>query len=340
MTILVTGGCGFIGTNFILDWAGGEGERVVNLDRLTYAGRRENLGGLPPEAYELLEADICDRAAVDRALSLNRPRAVVHLAAESHVDRSIAGPAEFIRTNVLGTYTLLEAAREYLQGLPGPEREAFRFLLVSTDEVYGTLAPDEAPFTELSPKLPNSPYSASKAAADHLARAWQRTYGLPVLISNCSNNYGPFQYPEKLIPLMIRNALEERPLPVYGDGRQVRDWLHVSDHARALRLILREGVPGECYNVGGGAEMANIDLVRLLCSKLDALRPPKTVRAREGLIRHVTDRPGHDRRYAIDSSKIARELGFAPSVGFEEGLAATLGWYLSNQGFLGSLAPA
>ncbi|MDR2340563.1 MAG: dTDP-glucose 4,6-dehydratase [Deltaproteobacteria bacterium] len=330
MTILVTGGCGFIGTNFILDWVREVGERVVNLDRLTYAGNRDNLSGLPEESYLLVEGDVCDGPLVSRLLSEHSPRAVVHLAAESHVDRSITGPAEFIRTNVLGTFTMLEAARDFHQGLTEARKGAFRFLHVSTDEVYGSLGPSEPPFTEGSPKEPNSPYSASKAAGDHLARAWHKTYGLPVVVTNCSNNYGPYQFPEKLIPLMIQNALEEKPLPVYGDGLQVRDWLHVSDHARALRVALEKGIPGETYNIGGNSERNNMQVVGRCCSILDRLIPPKGVKERVSLISHVTDRPGHDRRYAIDAGKI-KALGFTPSLGFEEGLLRTIEWYLDNQ---------
>ena len=328
--ILVTGGAGFIGSNFVLEWIAATGEPVVNLDALTYAGNLRNLAALEGEArHVFVHGDICDRALVERLLAEHRPRAIVHLAAESHVDRSIHGPAAFMRTNVEGSFTLLEAARAYWSGLEGRERERFRFHHVSTDEVYGSLAPDAPAFTEEHPYEPNSPYSASKAASDHLVRAWHHTYGLPVVTTNCSNNYGPFHFPEKLIPLMIVNALAGKPLPVYGDGRQIRDWLYVGDHCSALRAVLAGGRLGETYNVGGWNEQANIDIVRIICALLDELRPdPAGSYAR--LITHVTDRPGHDRRYAIDARKIERELGWRPAETFRSGIRKTVQWYLAH----------
>ena len=328
--ILVTGGAGFIGSNFVLDWLAGSDEPVVNLDALTYAGNLENLRSLDGDArHVFVQGDICDRGLIDRLLSERRPRAIVHFAAESHVDRSIHGPGEFMRTNVTGTFTLLEAARGYLQSLEPPERSAFRFLHVSTDEVYGSLGAGDAPFTETHPYEPNSPYSASKAASDHLVRAWHHTYGLPVLTTNCSNNYGPYHFPEKLIPLMIVNALAGKPLPVYGDGMQVRDWLYVKDHCSAIRTVLAQGRVGETYNVGGWNEMPNLEIVRTVCNLLDELRPnPAGPYSR--LITHVTDRPGHDRRYAIDARKIERELGWRPAETFATGIRKTVQWYLDN----------
>ena len=328
--ILVTGGAGFIGSNFVLEWIAATGEPVVNLDALTYAGNLRNLAALEGEArHVFVHGDICDRALVERLLAEHRPRAIVHLAAESHVDRSIHGPAAFMRTNVEGSFTLLEAARAYWSGLEGRERERFRFHHVSTDEVYGSLAPDAPAFTEEHPYEPNSPYSASKAASDHLVRAWHHTYGLPVVTTNCSNNYGPFHFPEKLIPLMIVNALAGKPLPVYGDGRQIRDWLYVGDHCSALRAVLAGGRLGETYNIGGWNEQANIDIVRIICALLDELRPdPAGAYAR--LITHVTDRPGHDRRYAIDARKIERELGWRPAETFRSGIRKTVQWYLAH----------
>jgi dTDP-glucose 4,6-dehydratase len=328
--ILVTGGAGFIGSNFVLEWIAATGEPVVNLDALTYAGNLRNLAALEGEArHVFVHGDICDRALVERLLAEHRPRAIVHLAAESHVDRSIHGPAAFMRTNVEGSFTLLEAARAYWSGLEGRERERFRFHHVSTDEVYGSLAPDAPAFTEEHPYEPNSPYSASKAASDHLVRAWHHTYGLPVVTTNCSNNYGPFHFPEKLIPLMIVNALAGKPLPVYGDGRQIRDWLYVGDHCSALRAVLAGGRLGETYNIGGWNEQANIDIVRIICALLDELRPdPAGSYAR--LITHVTDRPGHDRRYAIDARKIERELGWRPAETFRSGIRKTVQWYLAH----------
>jgi dTDP-glucose 4,6-dehydratase len=328
--VLVTGGAGFIGSNFVLDWLARSDEPVLNLDALTYAGNTENLQSLAGDGrHVFVHGDICDRALVDRLLATHRPRAIVHFAAESHVDRSIHGPAEFIRTNVEGTFTLLEAARAHWSALAAADREAFRFLHVSTDEVYGSLGKDDPAFRESDAYEPNSPYSASKAASDHLVRAWHHTYGLPVLTTNCSNNYGPFHFPEKLIPLMIVNALAGKPLPVYGDGQQVRDWLYVQDHCSAIREVLARGRLGETYNVGGWNEKPNLEIVHAVCALLDELSPHA-----EGpyarLIRHVTDRPGHDRRYAIDASKIERELGWRPAETFESGLRKTVRWYLDH----------
>jgi len=329
--LLVTGGAGFIGSNFILAAVGQAGEPVVNLDKLTYAGNLGNLDALRGDArHSFVQGDIADRALVRGLLERHRPRAIVHLAAESHVDRSIEGPAQFIQTNVVGTFCLLEEARAYWAALPAPERAAFRFLHVSTDEVYGSLGPEDPAFTEQTPYAPNSPYSASKASSDHLVRAYQHTYGLPTLVTNCSNNYGPHQFPEKLIPLMIHHALAGKPLPVYGDGLNVRDWLYVLDHCAALREVLARGRPGEVYNVGGGAEMKNIDLVRTLCALLDDARP-RTGGSYASLITFVKDRPGHDRRYAIDAGKIRRELGWQPQESFESGLRKTVRWTLERR---------
>jgi dTDP-glucose 4,6-dehydratase len=329
--ILVTGGAGFIGSNFVLDWrAAHPNEGVVNLDALTYAGNLENLSGLKADAgHVFVQGDITDRSLVDQLLAAHRPRAIVHFAAESHVDRSIHGPGAFMKTNVEGTFTLLEAARGYWAGLNDAEKTAFRFLHVSTDEVYGSLGPQDAPFTEKHPYEPNSPYSASKAASDHLVRAWHHTYGLPVLTTNCSNNYGPFHFPEKLIPLMIVNALAGKPLPVYGDGMQVRDWLYVKDHCSAIRRVLEAGRLGETYNVGGWNEKPNIEIVHTVCALLDELRP-SAEGSYKRLITHVKDRPGHDRRYAIDARKIERELGWRPAETFETGIRKTVQWYLNN----------
>ena len=329
--ILVTGGAGFIGANFILDWLAGSDEPVVNLDKLTYAGNLENLARLQNDPRHVFaQGDICDRALVDSLLATHQPRAIVHFAAESHVDRSIHCPGEFIRTNVEGTFTLLEAARAHWSALPADARTAFRFHHVSTDEVYGSLTPTAAPFDEAHLYAPNSPYSASKAASDHLARAWFHTYGLPVTTSNCSNNYGPFHFPEKLIPLIILNALAGKPLPIYGDGLQVRDWLYVGDHCAAIRRILTAGLPGETYNVGGWNEMTNLDIVGKVCALLDAARPRADGLSYSAQITHVTDRPGHDRRYAIDARKIERELGWRPAETFESGIAKTVRWYLEH----------
>ena len=328
--ILVTGGAGFIGANFVLDWLARGGEPVLNLDALTYAGNLETLAGVEGDpAHRFVHGDICDRALLDHLFAEHRPRAVVHFAAESHVDRSIHGPGAFVRTNVEGTFTLLEAARAYWSALPQDEREAFRFLHVSTDEVYGSLGPDDAAFTETKTYEPNSPYSASKAASDHLVCAWHHTYGLPVLTTNCSNNYGPFQFPEKLIPLMIVNALASKPLPVYGDGLNVRDWLYVGDHCSAIRTVLAHGRVGETYNIGGWNEITNLDIVHSLCALLDELRPD-AAGSHARLITHVTDRPGHDRRYAIDARKIEHELGWKPAQTFATGIRKTVQWYLDN----------
>lgn len=328
--ILVTGGAGFIGANFVLDWLRECGEPVVNLDKLTYAGNLHNLDSLSGDGrHVFVRGDIADRLLVDRLLAEHRPRAIVHFAAESHVDRSIHGPGEFIQTNIFGTYTLLEAARAYWSGLPVAEQQAFRFLQVSTDEVYGSLGHHDPAFSETTPFQPNSPYSASKAAADHLVRAWHHTYGLPVLTTNCSNNYGPFQFPEKLIPLVIVNALAGKPLPIYGDGLNVRDWLFVGDHCSAIRCVLAHGKPGETYNIGGRSERTNIRIVKTICDLLDKLRP-----SAEGpyarLISYVKDRPGHDRRYVIEASKIERELGWRAANTFETGIAQTVRWYLDH----------
>ena len=328
--ILVTGGAGFIGANFVMDWLASTREAVLNLDALTYAGNLESLSSLAGDArHVFVKGDVGDRALVDQLLAAHRPRAVVHFAAESHVDRSIHGPAAFIKTNVEGTFNLLEAVRGYWASLPAPEKAAFRFHHVSTDEVYGSLGAGEPAFAETHPFEPNSPYSASKAASDHLVRAWHHTYGLPVVTTNCSNNYGPYHFPEKLIPLMIVNALAGKPLPVYGDGQQVRDWLYVKDHCSAIREVLARGRLGETYNVGGWNEKPNIEIVKTVCALLDQMRPdPAGSYAR--LITYVTDRPGHDRRYAIDARKIERELGWKPAETFETGIRKTVRWYLDN----------
>jgi dTDP-glucose 4,6-dehydratase len=331
MSILVTGGAGFIGANFVHDWLAQSDETIVNLDKLTYAGNLETLSMLAGDPrHVFVQGDICDRALVDHLLAQHRPRAIVHFAAESHVDRSIHGPAEFIRTNVEGTFSLLEAARAYWTASQGEIKTRFRFHHISTDEVYGTLGPTDPPFTEAHPFQPNSPYSASKAAADHLVRAWHHTYGLPVVTTNCSNNYGPYHFPEKLIPLMIVNALGGKPLPVYGDGRQVRDWLFVKDHCNAIRRVLEHGRLGETYNIGGWNEKANIDIVHMICALLDELRPRADGNSYCEQITFVTDRPGHDRRYAIDAHKIERELGWKPAETFETGLRKTVQWYLDH----------
>ena len=333
--ILVTGGAGFIGSNFVLRWLENVGTPVVNLDLLTYAGNAANLASLEDDSrYQLVRADICDPEAVAAVFEAHRPRAVVHFAAESHVDRSIVDPGAFIRTNVQGTYTLLEQARRYWSGLQGSAKDHFRFLHVSTDEVYGTLGPDDPPFSETTPYAPNSPYAASKAGSDHLARAYFHTYKMPVLTTNCSNNYGPFQFPEKLIPLMILNALEGKPLPVYGDGQNVRDWLYVDDHCSAIRTVLENGKLGETYNVGGNSERNNLHVVETICDLVDELRPDAAIGSRRNLIKFVTDRPGHDRRYAIDARKIARDLNWQPSVKFENGLRSTVEWYLNHSAWV------
>ena len=330
MTLLVTGGAGFIGSNFVLDWLAAADEPVLNLDALTYAGNLHNLDAVKGDArHVFVQGDICDRALVDRLLDEHKPRALLHFAAESHVDRSIHGPGEFMRTNVMGTFTLLEAVRGYWSALPAAAKAGFRFHHVSTDEVYGSLAPGAPAFTETHAYEPNSPYSASKAASDHLVRAWHHTYGLPVVTTNCSNNYGPYHFPEKLIPLMIVNALAGTPLPVYGDGQQVRDWLYVRDHTSAIRAVLAGGRIGETYNIGGWNEKANLDIVHTICTLLDELRPDPAGSYRR-LITHVTDRPGHDRRYAIDARKIERELGWRPAETFESGIRKTVQWYLDH----------
>jgi dTDP-glucose 4,6-dehydratase len=327
--ILVTGGAGFIGANFVLDWIAATGEAVVNLDKLTYAGNLASLASLADDPrHVFVRGDIGDRALVEKLLAQHRPRAIVHFAAESHVDRSIHGPGEFVRTNVVGTFELLEAVRGYWGSLEGDAKERFRFLHVSTDEVYGSLAEDDPAFSETTAYAPNSPYSASKAGSDHLVRAYHHTYGLPTLTTNCSNNYGPYQFPEKLIPLMISNALDGKPLPVYGDGRQVRDWLYVSDHCEAIRVVLERGTLGETYNVGGNSERRNLEVVHALCDALQELKP--TAGGYRDLIKFVTDRPGHDRRYAIDATKIRRELAWQPRETFESGLGRTVRWYLEH----------
>ncbi len=361
MTLLVTGGAGFIGGNFVLDWIAGSGEPVINLDKLTYAGNLQTLSSLQGNPrHVFVQGDIGDRALVDKLLAEHRPRAVINFAAESHVDRSIHGPGEFIQTNIVGTYHLLEAVRAYWNGLPAgggdprvkpeddgkqkpqedrkhkPEDDAvvnqtsFRFLHVSTDEVYGSLAKDDPAFAETNRYEPNSPYSASKAASDHLVRAWHHTYGLPVLTTNCSNNYGPYHFPEKLIPLMIVNALASKPLPVYGDGMQIRDWLYVKDHCSAIRRVLEAGRLGETYNVGGWNEKPNIEIVKTVCGLLDELRPKADGTSYATQITYVTDRPGHDRRYAIDARKLERELGWKPAETFETGIRKTVQWYLDH----------
>ena len=329
--ILVTGGAGFIGANFVLDWLASISEPVVNLDKLTYAGNLETLASLKGNpSHIFVQGDIGDSALIDRLLAEHQPSAVVNFAAESHVDRSIHGPEDFVQTNVLGTFRLLESVRGYWKALPADQQTAFRFLHVSTDEVYGSLSATDPAFTEEHTYEPNSPYSASKAASDHLVRAWHHTYGLPVLTTNCSNNYGPYHFPEKLIPLMIVNALAGKPLPVYGDGMQVRDWLYVKDHCSAIRRVLEAGRLGETYNVGGWNEKPNIDIVNTVCALLDELQPRADGKSYREQISYVTDRPGHDRRYAIDARKLERELGWKPAETFDSGIRKTVEWYLSN----------
>jgi dTDP-glucose 4,6-dehydratase len=326
--LLVTGGAGFIGSNFVLSTVAQTGEAIVNLDKLTYAGHLRNLDALRADSrHVFVRGDICDRALVAELLARHKPRAIVHFAAESHVDRSISGPAAFVQTNIVGTFSLLEEARAFYEKISSSEKSRFRFLHVSTDEVYGSLGPGDTAFTEETPFAPNSPYAASKASSDHLVRAYHHTYGLPTLTTNCSNNYGPHQFPEKLIPLMIRQALAGQPLPIYGDGKNVRDWLYVADHCDAIRLVLDKGRVGETYNIGGNAEMANIDLVQLLCSLIDRSVPG---RKSADLITFVKDRPGHDRRYAMNTGKIHRELGWVPRESFASGLEKTVRWYLAN----------
>jgi dTDP-glucose 4,6-dehydratase len=331
--IIVTGGAGFIGSNFVIDWLASLDEPVLNVDKLTYAGNLDNLISLRSDPRHIfVRADICDTQCIAQLLARHRPRAIVHFAAESHVDRSIHGPMDFIETNVKGTASLLEATRAYWSTLPAEEKSAFRFLHVSTDEVYGSLGPSDAPFTERTAYAPNSPYSASKAASDHLVRAYFHTYGLPVLTTNCSNNYGPYHFPEKLIPLIITNALAGKPLPIYGDGQQVRDWLYVGDHCAAIRRVLKAGTVGEVYNVGGWNEKTNLEVVHVLCDILDEIAPKSdtTVSYRDQ-VTYVTDRPGHDRRYAIDARKIERELGWTPAETFDTGIRKTVRWYLANE---------
>ena len=329
--IITTGSAGFIGSNFVINWLAELGETIINLDKLTYAGNLENIKSLTGDSrHTFIQGDIGDKTLLEQLLTLHHPRAIINFAAESHVDRSIHGPGEFIQTNIVGTFNLLETTRAYWQTLPEDEKTAFRFLHVSTDEVYGSLKPDDAPFTEQNRYEPNSPYSASKAASDHLVRAYHHTYGLPVLTTNCSNNYGPYQFPEKLIPLVIANALAGKPLPIYGDGMQVRDWLYVGDHCSAIRRVLEAGKVGEVYNIGGWNEMPNIEIVNTICTLLDEFRPdPAGSYAR--LITYVKDRPGHDRRYAIDARKIERELGWRPAETFQTGIRKTVQWYLDNQ---------
>ena len=335
--ILVTGGAGFIGANFVLDWLEQFDEAVINLDMLTYAGNLENLKTLlGDKRHVFVQGDIGDSDLLVHLLEDYRPRAILNFAAESHVDRSIHGPEDFIQTNIVGTFRLLEASRGYWSKLKGNEKQQFRFLHVSTDEVYGSLLKGEAPFTETHRYEPNSPYSASKAASDHLVRAYHHTYGLPVLTTNCSNNYGPFQFPEKLIPLMIVNALAGKALPVYGDGQQIRDWLYVKDHCSAIRRVLEDGIPGQIYNIGGWNEKPNIEIVETICSLLDRARP-RSGEPYRNLIKYVADRPGHDRRYAIDASKIERELGWRPAETFETGISKTVQWYLDNPAWVANV---
>jgi dTDP-glucose 4,6-dehydratase len=331
MTILVTGAAGFIGSNFVLDWLKTSSETVINLDKLTYAGNRHNLATIQDDPrHTLVQGDIGDQTLVPQLLAAHRPRAILNFAAESHVDRSIHGPGEFIQTNIVGTFNLLEAARDYWMQLEDAEKANFRFLHVSTDEVYGTLTASDAPFTEQNRYEPNSPYSASKAASDHLVRAWHHTYGLPVLTTNCSNNYGPYHFPEKLIPLTITNALAGKSLPIYGDGLQVRDWLYVGDHCSGIRRVLEAGTIGETYNIGGWNEQTNISIVQKICALLDERRPRADGTSYATQITHVKDRPGHDRRYAIDARKIEQQLGWRPAETFETGIRKTVDWYLEN----------
>jgi dTDP-glucose 4,6-dehydratase len=337
-TILVTGGAGFIGSNFVRQWLAEEEDRLINLDCLTYAGNLDSLADAADNSrYTFIKGNIGDGPLVQRILQEHSPRGVVHFAAESHVDRSIDGPAAFVETNVLGTFRLLEAAREYWRGLDDAAKSRFRFVQVSTDEVYGSLGPTGA-FTEATPYSPRSPYSASKAAADHFAKAYHHTYGLPVLVTNCSNNYGPYQFPEKLIPLVILNALEGKPLPVYGDGQNIRDWLYVADHCRAIRAVLARGTPGETYNIGGNCERTNLEVVQTICAAVDRLRPGLPHYPCSSLIKFVQDRPGHDRRYAIDARKMRDQLGWQPRECFESGLEQTVRWYLDHAGWVERVA--
>ncbi|QVQ25640.1 dTDP-glucose 4,6-dehydratase [Achromobacter deleyi] len=338
MSIIVTGGAGFIGSNFVLDWFLETNEPVVTLDKLTYAGNPDNLASLKGNlAHHLVQGDIGDFELVSRLLAEHKPRAVLNFAAESHVDRSIHGPGEFIQTNIVGTFQLLEAVRAYWNALPDDNRAAFRFLHVSTDEVYGSLEKDDPAFSETNRYEPNSPYSASKAASDHLVRAYHHTYGLPVLTTNCSNNYGPYHFPEKLIPLIIHNALAGKPLPIYGDGQQIRDWLYVKDHCTAIRRVLADGKLGETYNVGGWNEKTNLDVVHTLCALLDELSPRADGLPYKNQITFVKDRPGHDQRYAIDASRLERELGWKPAETFETGIRKTVQWYLDNQQWVANI---
>ncbi|HTJ86998.1 MAG TPA: dTDP-glucose 4,6-dehydratase [Terriglobales bacterium] len=337
-TILVTGGSGFIGSNFVLQWLASESSNIINLDKLTYAGNPANLAEISHDKrYRFLQGDICDRELIAELLVTHRPRAIVHFAAESHVDRSIHGPDDFVRTNVNGTFSLLEEARAYWSGLEESDRGEFRFLHVSTDEVYGSLGADDPAFTEETQYAPNSPYSASKAASDHLVRAYFHTYGLPALTTNCSNNYGPFQFPEKLIPLVILHAISGKAIPVYGDGKNVRDWLYVGDHCEAIRTVLARGKVGQTYNIGGQNELRNLDVVETICSTLDELRPDDAVVPHKSLIKFVSDRPGHDRRYAMNTAKIESELGWKPRETFASGIRKTVQWYLANQGWIQSV---
>jgi dTDP-glucose 4,6-dehydratase len=338
MTILVTGGAGFIGSNFVLDWLAQSNEIIVNLDKLTYAGNLENLASLNGDArHVFVQGDFGDATLVNHLLTQHQPRAILNFAAESHVDRSIHGPEDFIQTNIVGTFHLLECVRAYFGGLQADAKAAFRFLHVSTDEVYGSLTKTDPAFTETNKYEPNSPYSASKAASDHLVRAYHHTYGLPVLTTNCSNNYGPFHFPEKLIPLMIVNAQAGKPLPVYGDGQQVRDWLYVKDHCSAIRRVLEAGTVGETYNVGGWNEKPNLDIVHTVCALLDELKPRADGKPYQEQITYVTDRPGHDRRYAIDARKIEQQLGWKPAETFETGIRKTVQWYLDNSEWVGNV---
>jgi dTDP-glucose 4,6-dehydratase len=339
--VLVTGGAGFIGSNFVLRWVGSGKGPVVNVDALTYASNLGNLASLEGNPdHVFVHGNICDAELMDRTLAQYRPRAIIHFAAESHVDRSIAGPDAFLKTNIDGTFTLLQAARAYMATLNEEEREAFRFLHVSTDEVYGTLGPDDTAFSETTPYAPNSPYAASKAASDFLGRVWFHTYKLPVLITNCSNNYGPYQFPEKLIPLIITHALTGKPLPIYGDGLQIRDWLFVTDHCKAIVEVLEKGVVGETYNIGGNNQRSNLEVVKTICALLDELVPGSPYKPHARLITYVADRPGHDRRYAIDARKIGQELGWKPDESFETGMRKTIQWYLSNAEWIASVTGA
>ena len=337
--ILVTGGAGFIGSNFVLFQLGDSDIAVLNLDKLTYAGNLHNLDSVKTDPrHQFVQGDICDRELVRSLFEAHQPRGIVHFAAESHVDRSILGPEEFIRTNISGTFALLEESRAYWEQLPETDKKKFRFLHVSTDEVYGSLQPNDPPFTEQNQYAPNSPYAASKAAADHLVRAYHHTYGLPTLTSNCSNNYGQFQFPEKLIPLTILNARDRKPIPVYGDGKNVRDWLYVEDHCAALKTVLERGRPGETYNVGGSSEKTNVEVVTTICELVDEFLPDASARPRVELIKFVTDRPGHDRRYAMDANKLQSELGWKPRENFKSGLRKTVEWYLAHEQWLSTVS--